>query len=289
MLRSLFAGCAVALLLPAHVRADAFDEYTNTIISRAVEDKKLEKVDKLTADQIIEHGRVLPGITAACVIVRTNEGRWARLLLQPARQKVDDKQSVPIALIERFVCYRPGEERTIHARGDNVRLFGDFRFSLDIGQVVPASVPADLRFVVEGENQRLEPVDKAEMYVVTKHLPEATPPKTAKLVVGAKFEPRYFNGVYQLYDDGRRSGKLHLKVDDRNEIFGHYYSDKDGQKYEVTGKVGNPLHHLEFTITFPRTIQHYRGWLFTGDARAIAGSSRLQERETGFYAVRVEQ
>jgi hypothetical protein len=289
MYHCLFLAAAGAALLPAAVRADAFDDYVNTVISRAVEDKKLEKVDRLTADQMIEHGRVLPGITAACVMVRTNEGRWARLLVQPARQKVDEKQSAPIALVERFVCYRPGEERTIHTKGDNVRLFGDFRFSLDIGQVVPASVPADLRFVVEGENQRLEPVDKAEMYVVTKHLAEATPAKSAKLVVGAKFEPRYFNGVYQLYDDGRRSGKLHLKVDDRNEILGHYYSDKDGQKYEVVGKIGNPLHHLEFTITFPRTIQHYRGWLFTGDARAIAGSSRLQERETGFYAVRVER
>jgi hypothetical protein len=28
--------------------------------------------------------------------------------------------------------------------------------------------------------------------------------------------------------------------------------------------------------------------LFTGDAKAITGTSRLAEREAGFYAVRVE-
>jgi hypothetical protein len=42
-------------------------------------------------------------------------------------------------------------------------------------------------------------------------------------------------------------------------------------------------------ITFPRTLQQFSGCMFTGDARAITGFSRLQERETGFYAVRMEE
>jgi hypothetical protein len=289
MLRlSLLVGAALTVA-PAAVRADAFDHYVNTILSRAVEDNKVDKIDKLTRAQMIEHARVLPGVTGALLVVRTNEGRWAKVLLQPARQKIGDKESVPIALLERYVCYREGEERTVHTRGNNVRLFHDFRLSLDIGQVVPANVMADLRFVAEGDQERLEPVGKAELYLVTKHLAEATPKKGAKLVVGEKFEPRYFNGVYQLYDDGRRSGKLHLKLGQGNEIFGFYYSDKDGARYDVAGKTGNPAHAIEFTVTFPRTVQHYRGWLFTGDGRAIAGSSRLQDRETGFCAVRVEE
>ena len=66
------------------------------------------------------------------------------------------------------------------------------------------------------------------MYLVKKHLPEATPKKGVKLIVGEKFEPRYFNGAYKLYDDGRRSGTLHLKVGDNNFVTGYYYSDKDG-------------------------------------------------------------
>jgi hypothetical protein len=143
--------------------------------------------------------------------------------------------------------------------------------------------------VQDKDDYYLEPVDKAEMYLVTKHLPEANPAKPARLVVGAQFETRYFNGDYKLYDDGRRSGTLHLKIADNGEASGHYYSDKDGQKYEVTGKVSTtPQHKIEFLISYPRTSQSFTGYLFTGDGRAITGSSVLQGVTAGFYAVRIE-
>src|SRR5439155_14711115 len=129
----------------------------------------------------------------------------------------------------------------------------------------------------------VEPVGKAELYVLTKPLPEAAPKKAAKLVVGAAFEPRYFNGKYKLYDDGRRSGTLHLQVGAGGEVTGAYYSDKDGQKYEVTGKVGPAPHAIQFRVQFPRTVQEFQGWMFTGNGAAITGVSRLQDRETGFY------
>jgi hypothetical protein len=78
-------------------------------------------------------------------------------------------------------------------------------------------------------------------------------------------------------------------VDAAGDVLGHYYSDKDGQKYEVSGKAGGPAHRIEFRVTFPRTVQFFQGFMFTGDARAIAGTSRLEDRETGFYAVRVPE
>src|SRR5262249_42284365 len=101
--------------------------------------------------------------------------------------------------------------------------------------------------------------------------------------------PRYFNGTYQLYDDGRRSGKLTLKVTESGEVTGAYYSDKDGRKYEVKGKVGSPAHSVQFTVKFPQTEQAFHGWLFTGNGKAMAGTSRLQEWEAGFYALRAEE
>jgi hypothetical protein len=155
--------------------------------------------------------------------------------------------------------------------------------------VVPAPLGGDLRVRAADGQLVLEPVGKAELFLVTKGLPEAAAKKAPKLVIGAAFEPRYFNGVYQLYDDGRRSGKLHLAVAESKEVTGHYYSDKDGQKYEVTGKIGNPLHAIQFKITFPKSVQQFHGMLFTGDGRAITGFSQLQGRETGFYAVRFEE
>ena len=53
---------------------------------------------------------------------------------------------------------------------------------------------------------------------MTKPMPEAAPKKTAKFVIGASFESRYFNGVYKLYDDGRRTATLNLKVDDEGDV-----------------------------------------------------------------------
>jgi len=80
-----------------------------------------------------------------------------------------------------------------------------------------------------------------------------------------------------------------LKVDEEGDVSGYYYSDKDGKKYAVEGQVGKPAHRIRFRITFPQAVQDFQGWMFTGDGRALTGTSRLQERETGFYALRVEE
>jgi hypothetical protein len=277
------------VLAPALAHADAFDHYFNKILAKIPEAKTVEKVTKLTPALMVQHNRALPGIAATFIVVKTNDNRYAKLLVQSARQKISETESAPIILIERYVTYREGEERTIHASGQNIRLFGEFRFSLDMGQVVPKNVPADLRVCVDNDEPYLEPVGKAEIYVVTKHLPEANPPKTGKLVVGEKFDMRYFNGSYKLYDDGRRSGVMTIKVADNGVVTGHYFSDKDGQKYDVDGKISsNPKHMIEFLITYPRVGQNFTGYLFTGDGRAMTGFSRLAGRETGFYAVRIE-
>jgi hypothetical protein len=285
---ALAVAVLVALVAPHPLPADAFDYYTNPVLVKAPAAKGVLPLKQATPAQLTENAGILPGTTGSFLVVRTNDGRMSKLLVQPAGQKLQRGGSVPILLIDRFVTYREGEERTIWAQGKGVRLFDGFTFSLDLGQVVPAKVGGDLRFIAAGDKTYLEAVGKAEMYLLTQVLPEAAPKKSDKLVIGATFEPRYFNGVYQLYDDGRRSGKLHLKVAGNGDVAGFYYSDKDGRKYEVEGKVGSPVQSIHFRITFPRTIQDFHGWLFTGDGRALTGYSRLQDRETGFYALRVD-
>jgi hypothetical protein len=289
MLRT-WLGVVVALVMPAAAMADAFDNYTNPILAKVPASKSAERVQQLTPEMMVQHSRALPGITAALVVLKTNDGRLAKLLVRPAAHKVSHSETVPIVLIERFVTFKEGEERTVVASGHDVRLFAGFTFSLDIGQAVPPKLGGDIRLVVEGAKQWLEPVGKAEMFVVTKHLKEANPAKGAKVAIGEKFDPAYFNGTYKLYSDGRRSGKLLLKLGTNGkDVEGWFYSDKDGAKYEVSGTIGNPKHVVEFAIQFPRTLETFRGLLFTGDGRAIAGTSRLQDREAGFYAVRVEE
>lgn len=280
--------CA-GLIVTGDVRADALDRYTNTVLVTvlAAGDSSKE-IDRLTTDMIAQHDRVLPGTVGALLIVRTNEGRLSKCLVQTARQKVDATRSVPILLVDRYVAFKPGEERTVVATGQNLSLFGGLHFSLDLGQVVPAELGGDVRLKVDGSSATLEPVGKAKLYIVTKPLPASTSAKPKLPMPGDPFEISFIAGRYRLHDDGRRSGMLKLQVDDKGEITGGYYSDKNGQKYEVTGKIGTPKHSIEFTIHFPKAEQVFRGLVFTGDARALVGSSRLQERETGFYAVRVD-
>jgi hypothetical protein len=196
-------------------------------------------------------------------------------------------------LIERFVAYRAGSERTVSASGQNVMLFDGFRFSVDMGQVVPEKLGGDLRMVVQDkdgtESVYLEALGKAKLYLLTQPLPEAAPKKTAKFAMGDTFETKYFNGKFKLYDDGRRSGTLELKVNPDNEVTGAFYSDKDGQKYDVFGKIGPAKHSIQFTVKLPRTEQTFQGWLFTGNGLTLTGYSKLQDREAGFYATRIEE
>src|SRR5262249_19330634 len=194
----------------------------------------------------VEYDGVMKGLPSAFRVVRTNGIRYAKLLVQAGRQKVDAERSIPVLLVNRFVTYKEGEECAVLADGKGVSLYKGFRLSLDLGQVVPEEVGGDLRFVVDGEKIFTQPVGKARLYLVTKALPEAAPKKGAKFVLGEKFEARYFNGTLKLYDDGRRSGTLTLKVDKDGGVTGSYYSDKDGSKYEVKGKVGTPIHAIEF-------------------------------------------
>jgi hypothetical protein len=277
-----------AVASPQGVRADAFDNYINLVLNKVPQAAGVKELKQLTPGLIVDHGQVLPNTTGALVVVKTNEGRWSKLLVQVARQKTESA-SVSILLIERFVTYREGEERAIQTEGKNVRLFDGFQFNLDIGQVVPASVGGDLRFSVAKGKLLTEPLGKARLYLLTKPLPEAAPKKSDKVEIGKTFEARFFTGTYKLYDDGRRTGTLQLKVGEKNEVAGAYYSGLDGNKYEVAGKVGPAPHAITFTIIFPRSRQTFKGFMFTGDGKAIAGYSQLQERETGFYALRVEE
>jgi hypothetical protein len=282
-------GALLAGAFPQVVYADAFDHYTNTVLTKVPDAKGIKEIKQLTPALIADHDGVLARTTGTMVVIKTNETRYAKLLVQDARQKTTSTEAVPILLIERYVTYKEGEEQAVQAKGQNIRLFDGFQFNLDIGQVVPASVAGDLRFVATKDKTYAEPVGKAKMYLVTKPLPEATPKKATRPEIGATFEPRFFDGTYKLYDDGRRSGTLHLKVEKKNKVSGKYYSAKDGRKYEVVGKIGSPAHTIEFTIIYPRTRQEFHGWMFTGDGKAIAGFTRLQDRDMGFYALREEK
>jgi len=279
----------VLLLAASAARADAFDWYTTPALDKMAEGgKSWKEVKQLTPGMIVDHDRVLPKAGSAFVVVRTSGDRWAKLLVTAAKQKIDADKAVPILLIERFVTYKEGQERQVLVGGSGLSLFSGFRLSLDMGQVVPDALPADVKFVVDGDKVFAEPVGKAKMYIVTKHDESLAPKKADKFVLGDKLEPKHVAGTFKLFDDGRRGGKMTLKVDGESKVAGWYYSDRDGAKYEINGKVGPLPHQVEFTIRLPRTEQSFKGLLFTGDGKAMSGTSRLDGREAAFYAVREE-
>jgi hypothetical protein len=279
-----------ALLAPAPAAApDQFDYYINPVLTKAIDKEYAKEFRRVGDKELGDHDRVIPGAGSACIVVKTNDGRNAKLLCQIARQKISGDKFAWVLLIDRYVTYREGEERAVVTSGKNLSLFAGFRLSLDLGQVVPEEIGGDIRFVVDGTNLYVEPVGKAKLYVLVKAVPDIAPKKADKLIVGEKFEIRYFNGTYKLHEDGRRTGTLELKVDDDGKVTGSYYSDKDGQKYPVTGVIGTPKHAIEFSIKFPRSESLFSGLLFTGDGKALTGTCTSTAGKTGFYALRVEE
>jgi len=287
MLRALLA----LFILPLSLRADHFDHYSSPVLEKAVGDGKFVKeVKVLTATQVGELGEVLADSSATFLIVKTNDDRWSKLLVQPARQRFGKDKQVPMLLIEKYVTFKESTERTVKAKGENVQIYPGTRLNLDIGQVVPEDLGGDLLVSADKETGfKITSLGAAKIYVLTKPVPDVVPKKAEKLVVGATFELRYFIGKYKLYDDGRRSGTLNLEVNESGEVGGSFYSDRDGAKYDVVGTVGNPRHAINFQIKFPQVAHSFSGFLFTGNGKAICGSSKLQEREAGFYAERVEE
>jgi hypothetical protein len=288
--RALLAA-ASALLLAAVAHADAFDHYINPVLAKVPDGHK--ELAGLASDAIFDNSEVLPGVKGALVVVYTNDNHWAKLLVTAAGQKfqADPKapaEILPMLRIERYLTYREASDRAVKAEGRAVSLFPGFHFNLDLGQVVPAKF-GDIT-VVETKSRQfaVKPVGKAKLYLITKPMPEATTPRGEKAQFGGKFEPRFFTGTYKLYDDGRRSGTLRLAVGGDNDVTGTLVSD-DGREYEVRGAVAKPTHKILFTVKFPQTEQAFEGHMFTGDGKAIAGTSKLQDRDAGFYAVRVEE
>ena len=282
---------ALVLLTAAAVgRADQFDYYTNPVLSKAASDGSLKEIKELTGKDLDEAGGVLPDSPDAVLVVATNDKRFAKVLVQPAKQKLGET-TAPLLLVDRYTTFKGTSERAIQATGQNIHLYPGLRLSLDIGQVVPESIGGDLTVVADAKDINgfvVKPVKEAKLFVLTKAIPGVVPKKAPKFVVGEAFETRFIAGKFKLHDDGRRSGMLKLEVNESGEITGTFTSDKDGKEYEVQGKAGMPKHAVTFTIKFPATTQTFTGYMFTGDAKAMAGTTKMLEREAGFYAERVD-
>src|SRR5262245_42732956 len=107
------------LLIVAPLRADQFEHYTNPAFDKAASDDKLMKpLTEITSVQLGDHGDVLADTSATFLIVRTNDDRWAKMLVQPARQRFGKDVQAPMLLIEKLVTFKESTERTVKAKGE---------------------------------------------------------------------------------------------------------------------------------------------------------------------------
>jgi hypothetical protein len=223
---------------------------------------------------------------ATPVVVKTDQGNLARLLIVPGFRKAPgaEGEPVPTFVLERFETFAMPGARDRLARGRDLTLFAGFQVDLDSGQLVPEGQGGDLRMVIdEKEVPRLTVVGGSRIYTFTESpLPAATGtrPSSGRLVV-----PADFNGRYRLFANGQWTGALELTVTD-GDVVGRFRSDQTGTSYPVAGQTGSPSHRIRFTVTLPRTKLDYDGHIFTDGKGAIAGTVTLLGRPFGFVAIR---
>ena len=211
------------------------------------------------------------------VVVRTEQGNMAKLLLSWAFRKGPDKP-LPIVIIHRYVTYsvaQPKKEVTT-AAGKDVMLFPGFHFDLDIGQVVPDKVGGDLTL---DDKAVLKPEGNSKLAVL-----EPKPPSkddSAETVDASGFTGRWISDA-----DGRWKGVLELAENEDGELTGSWTSEETQGRYDIQGKVGPQPHLARWTITLANAAQTVDVCLFTKEPDTMAGTIQLQGQKFGFVAKR---
>jgi hypothetical protein len=265
-------------------RADDFDLYTNSVLAKVTSSDGATQIDRLPVTDLFKAKPVLGRENGSFLIVRTDEGNWAKLIVTLSFRKHAEEQ-VPLIVLQRFQCMRPGTENGRLAAGKDVYLFDGFQFNLDVGQIVPDGGGGDIVFQRDGSAGSLQALGKAKLYLV--HKPMAglsgaagTGPSAGPVVADD------FAGKFQLIASGKWSGQLTLTVSSSGEVNGSYVSDQTGADYPVKGFVSRPAHHIKFTVELPMAQQEFDGFLWTQGKNAIAGTMTLAGNTFGFVAIR---
>ena len=235
---------------------------------------------------------VLRGERSALVIVMTDQGNMAKLLLAAGfrKRKGDDGKEIlaPVLILDRFETIDGGDRVTWKARGRDVVLFDGLPFDLDSGQVVPEGFGGDIRLIGHGADGQpeLSALGANRLYTLEKPLPVA-PVSPGHPSSGRAVVPTDFSGRYRLMANGQMSGTMDLSVDPDGMVSGQFRSDRNGSVYPVSGKVAADLSRkIEFTIQFPRSQQVYEGLLWTEGKNAFAGTVQILDHPYSFFAIR---
>jgi len=289
---------AIAVVLIANLvvftdgaRGDEFSRIAGPFVPELMRRPDARSHASLTVGEIESLPELLPRVRSALLIVKTDEGNVAKLLVSPGlrKGKLGEKPSplVPVLVLERFETLEATNYSSFKAHGKEIVLFGEFPFDLDSGQVVPEGMGGDIVFTsAGGKAPRLLALGETRIYTFERSVlpPAAAPGRPSS---GRVVEAGDFAGSYRLIANGQWSGTLEIHAKEDGEVTGRFRSDSSGSVYPVSGKIaaGKPR-RLGFTIHFPRAEQVYDGLLWTEGKNVFAGTFTMLERPFSFVAVR---
>ncbi len=281
-----FLLCVGCLLGPGSVSAlsaaDVFDRHAQPELRQALD--AFPPVDQMTLADV---GKIKPlsaTLSSPCVVVKTNNGNYAKALVGWGLRKGAAKPT-PVVVLERFVTYRIDRPDLTTAAGKDVMLFPGFGFSFDIGQVVPVDQGADVEFTAEGA---LKPVGDAVLVPLKASLlPAADAAARHDPAAHEGVVPQDFAGTWKVDIDGRWKGEWELTVDDVDRVSGTFISDELQNRYEMLGQLGPAPHELKLTISLANAQMMVDAFLWTKDKSSMAGTVTLIGRKFGFVAQRV--
>jgi hypothetical protein len=275
-------------LMPAVAIAGEFDRIEGDTLETLSRSDSATRLDKITARGIESLPQVLKDDRSAFLIVKTDRGNFARLLISVAMRKSPTGMGAPapVLVLERIDTFEPGKSSARIATGKGILLFDGFLFDLDAGYVVPENQGGDLAYSVKQEGgPTLRTLGGASLFTLSRPVPEQRNP--AGPSPGKAVLPGDFAGRFQLQADGRWSGLLELEVPEGRRLTGRFRSESNGSSYKLNGEVSlETPHKAIFTIAFPRSEQVYEAFLWTEGKNAISGSFTMQGRTYGFVATR---
>ncbi len=292
--RGPLARCLASLILFAAGQSASADDFSRIIgppLFEVPAKRAAQGTGHLTVREIEAMPEVVRGERAAFIIVATDEGNLAKLLVAPVlrRQAGAGRKGELAAVlqIERFETIDAGDRIARKARGREVLLFDGFEFDLDTGQVVPPGFGGDVAYTSKGERgPELTALGTSKLFAVDRPIavPAAVPGRPSP---GPGVLPGDFSGRYTLVANGQTSGALEIAVDAGGQVSGRFRTDRTGAEYPVSGKVAADLaRRIEFEIKFPRSRQVYEGLLWTEEKNVFAGTAQIQEHPYSFIAVR---
>jgi biopolymer transport protein ExbD len=281
---------SVALLVPSSaVRGDEFDRLGGATLAALLRDGQTRTHPALDFRELEALPTVLRDTRSALLIVKTDQGNLAQLLVSPGFRKRPGGNAplVPLLLVERFEVFDSGNPGARLARGKNLTLFPGFQLDLDTGQVVPEGMGGDLVFTARGDEDGVVSSLSSSRISTLERAPSLSPTAPGIPSEGRIVRPADFSGRFRLSANGQWSGLLELAVDPAGSVTGSFQSDASGSAYPVTGKVDPQLHQkVQFAIQFPRARQDYQGVLWTEGKQVVAGTLAMLGQDFSFVAVR---